>query len=115
MHTEVPIVNVATKEDFMTKVYIKRRPAVLKGIELGSAPSLWTPDYLCRKCGERAVKVHVTPVPRMDFIRKNFIYRYAIFHPLAAVLVTLFQGLCHLMNSFGAPIDRSKNNILFAQ
>ena len=78
MHTEVPTVHVSTKEDFMTKVYCKRIPMVLKGIDLGDAPSLWTPDYLCRKCGEKAVKVHVTPVSRMDFIRKNFVYRYAI-------------------------------------
>ena len=78
VHTEVPIVHVSTKEEFITKVYCKRKPAVLKGIDLGCAPSLWTPDYLCRKCGEKAVKVHVTPVSRMDFIRKNFVYRYEI-------------------------------------
>lgn len=62
-------------EQFHDQVYPARRPAVLRGVPLGPAPSLWTPDYLCGKCGERPVKVHVSPVPQMDFIRKNFVYR----------------------------------------
>ena len=41
----------------------------------GPAPQLWTPEYLCQKCGGRLVKVHVCPTPRMDFINKNFAYK----------------------------------------
>lgn len=32
-------------------------------------------DYLAAKGGDREVKVHVSSVPQMDFLHKNFIYR----------------------------------------
>ena len=68
-------VRVSSPEDFQTFVYASRRPCLLKGLDIGRAPSLWTADYLCERCGERSVRVHVTPEPRMDFINRNFIYR----------------------------------------
>lgn len=71
----VPVVELGSSERFKTLVYPARRPAVLKGVPLGPAPSLWTPDYLAEKCGDRPVKLHVSPVPEMDFIQKNFVYR----------------------------------------
>ena len=75
----VPLVHFdsssSPSDQFHELVYRTRRPAVLRGAPLGAAPSLWTPRYLAEKCGERPVKVHVSPVPQMDFIRKNFVYR----------------------------------------
>ena len=71
----LPVVHISTKEDFLSQVYPSRHPTVLRGIDLGPAPQLWTPEYLCQKCGGRLVKVHVCPTPRMDFINKNFAYK----------------------------------------
>ena len=73
----VPIHQVDSSEQFHAQIYPSRRPAVLLGVPLGAAPSLWTPEYLSEKVGERLVKVHVSPVPQMDFVRKNFVYRRA--------------------------------------
>ena len=79
----VRVVDFAMREScasdqFHTLVYPTRQPAVLRGVPLGPATSLWTPDYLCEKCGDLPVKVHVSPVPQMDFIKKNFIYRHVL-------------------------------------
>ena len=71
----VPVAYVSTKEDFLLQVYPSRHPTVLRGFDLGPAPQLWTPEYLCHKCGRRPVKVHVCPTPRMDFLNKNFAYK----------------------------------------
>ena len=76
MACAVPVVCLNSAEEFRATVYPTRQPTVLKGVSLGPAPSLWTPQYLASKCGIRPVKVHVTPVPQMDFIRKNFVYRW---------------------------------------
>ena len=72
---EVPVVHFDSVEQFHALVYPTRRPTVLKGVPLGSAPSLWTPDYLSERCGAQPAKLHVSPVPRMNFIQKNFVYR----------------------------------------
>ena len=71
----VPVIRVSSKEEFHSLVYPTRHPTVLRGIDLGAAPKLWTPEYLCQKCGDKAVKVHVCPVAQMDFITKNFAYK----------------------------------------
>ena len=78
MSTAVPVVELGSSERFKALVYPARQPAILKGVALGPAPSLWTPDYLAEKCGDRPVKLHVSPVPEMDFIQKNFVYRYIL-------------------------------------
>ena len=75
MLCSVPVVQLDSVEEFHSTVYPTRRPTILRGISLGSAPSLWTPSYLAEKCGGLPVKVHVSPVPQMDFIKKNFVYR----------------------------------------
>ena len=73
---EVPVVNVRTREEFEMLVYCNRKPSVLRGFDLGAAPKLWTPSYLRDACGEIPVKVHVSPISKMDFISKNFAYKY---------------------------------------
>ncbi len=78
LQAQVPIFHLSTKEEFHSTVYPARRPAILRGIDLGRAPGLWTPDYLCQHCGSQPVKVHVCPVAQMDFINKNFAYKYAL-------------------------------------
>ncbi|XP_072435013.1 tRNA wybutosine-synthesizing protein 5 isoform X2 [Chiloscyllium punctatum] len=63
------------RERFLREIYPMRKPAVLKGIPLGSCTSKWTVDYLSTTGGRQEVKVHVASIPQMDFINKNFIYR----------------------------------------
>ena len=80
MEMAVPIndvrrVKVVTAEDFQERVYKFREPTILCGLDLGLAPSLWTPQYLGEKCGNIPVKIHVCPQEMMDFIHKNFAYR----------------------------------------
>lgn len=73
--TSVPVVSLEEEAAFMERVYSTKKPAVLRGIDLGCAPQLWTVDYLCAKCGSLPVKVHVCPVAQADFIKKNFAYK----------------------------------------
>jgi len=74
---EVPVVNVRSRVEFEKLVYCNRKPAVLRGFDLGAAPQLWTASYLRDACGDIPVKVHVCPTNKMDFISKNFAYKYA--------------------------------------
>ncbi|KGL79504.1 tRNA wybutosine-synthesizing protein 5, partial [Tinamus guttatus] len=53
----------------------QRRPVVLRGVELGACTRRWSAEYLRRAEGAKAVKIHVSAGPRMDFLRKNFVYR----------------------------------------
>ncbi|XP_062907981.1 tRNA wybutosine-synthesizing protein 5 [Mobula hypostoma] len=71
----VAVHNHVDKDKFLHEVYPLRKPAILKGIHLGTCTSKWTVDYLSTAGGNQEVKIHVASVPQMDFINKNFIYR----------------------------------------
>ena len=64
-----------TEETFQNDVYTKRKPMILKNLEFGDAKRLWTPGYLEEAIGSTSVKIHVSPVPEMDFLKKNFQYK----------------------------------------
>ncbi|NXT93333.1 TYW5 protein, partial [Anhinga rufa] len=64
-----------TRERFLRDIYPRRKPVVLKGMELGTCTTKWTADYLSRAEGSKEVKIHVSGVPQMDFLSKNFVYR----------------------------------------
>ncbi|XP_064598514.1 tRNA wybutosine-synthesizing protein 5-like [Liolophura sinensis] len=64
-----------TEESFITDIYPRRKPAVLKGVDIGPCISKWTVEYLCEYGGKNDVKIHVSATPQMDFISKNFVYR----------------------------------------
>lgn len=67
---------VSSAEKFEETVGRLREPAILCGLDLGPATTLWTPQYLREKCGKEPVlKVHVCPEKKMDFITKNFAYK----------------------------------------
>ncbi|XP_078621175.1 tRNA wybutosine-synthesizing protein 5-like isoform X1 [Branchiostoma floridae x Branchiostoma japonicum] len=72
---KVPLYEDVNKELFLSEIYPKRVPAVLRGVDIGPCVNLWTADYLCQKGGSRQVKIHVCPMAQMDFINKNFAYR----------------------------------------
>lgn len=54
---------------------LQRRPAVLRGVGLGPCLEKWTVEYLAQKGGDKEVKIHVSTMPQMDFLRKNFAYK----------------------------------------
>ncbi|XP_059709335.1 tRNA wybutosine-synthesizing protein 5 [Haemorhous mexicanus] len=64
-----------TRERFLRDIYPRRKPVVLTGLELGPCTTKWTIDYLSQAEGSKEVKIHVSAVPQMDFLSKNFVYR----------------------------------------
>lgn len=71
----VPIFTEVDKDVFLREIYPKRRPAVLRGPCLGPCLEKWTAEYLGQKGGDKEVKIHVSAVPQMDFLHKNFVYK----------------------------------------
>ncbi|XP_018611390.1 tRNA wybutosine-synthesizing protein 5 isoform X1 [Scleropages formosus] len=71
----VPVFEGVDKETFLRDVYPRRRPAVLRGVSVGTCCDRWTVDYLAERGGSKDVKVHVSAEPQMDFLHKNFLYR----------------------------------------
>ncbi|KAM6348192.1 tRNA wybutosine-synthesizing protein 5 isoform 2-T2 [Alca torda] len=71
----VEVLAAVTRERFLRDVYPRRMPVVLKGMELGTCTTKWTVDYLSQAEGSKEVKIHVSAVPQMDFLSKNFVYR----------------------------------------
>ncbi|BDA41177.1 probable tRNA wybutosine-synthesizing protein 5 at C-terminar half [Coccomyxa sp. Obi] len=68
-----------TREEFEKCISAKKKPLVLKGVDLGPAVTRWSGDYLkSLPCSSTTlVSVHVCPDPagRMDFVHKNFEFR----------------------------------------
>ncbi|TWW80320.1 tRNA wybutosine-synthesizing protein 5 [Takifugu flavidus] len=60
---------------FVCRKFSQRKPAVLKGVNLGPCLEKWTVEYLRQKGSDKEVKIHVSTVPQMDFLRKNFAYK----------------------------------------
>ena len=96
----VPVYDKVTKEYFISTIYPCRHPAVLKGIELGEAIDKWTPEYLASQAGDTPVKVHVCPTAQMDFLRKNFVYRYLMY------ILALNWNLCPVVRRVDNFIQR---------
>lgn len=72
---QVRVYHGVTKNIFDAEISAKREPAILRGLDIGSACSKWSPEYLAQCGGEKTVKIHVCPTGRMDFIHKNFVYK----------------------------------------
>ncbi|XP_063794179.1 tRNA wybutosine-synthesizing protein 5 isoform X2 [Pseudophryne corroboree] len=71
----VPRFSGVDKQRFLHELYPLRKPAVLTDLDLGACKTQWSLDYMSRRGGERQVKIHVSELPQMDFIQKNFLYR----------------------------------------
>ena len=69
------VLEIDVEDDFMGEFYTLRKPCIIRNLDIGPAPKLWTAEYLSDKCGTREVKVHVCPHQAMDFINKNFAYK----------------------------------------
>uniref|UniRef100_A0A4W6FS71 tRNA-yW synthesizing protein 5 n=1 Tax=Lates calcarifer TaxID=8187 RepID=A0A4W6FS71_LATCA len=71
----VPIFTEVDRDVFLREICPQRRPAVLRGVPLGPCLEKWTVEYLGQKGRDKPVKIHVSTVPQMDFLRKNFVYK----------------------------------------
>ncbi|KAM9850540.1 tRNA wybutosine-synthesizing protein 5 [Aulostomus maculatus] len=71
----VPTYTGVDREVFLRDIYPQRRPAVLRGVSLGPCLDRWTTEYLAQKGGAKDIKVHVSTVPQMNFLHKNFVYK----------------------------------------
>jgi len=69
-----------SKDYFLQYVYPKRKPVILRGIDIGEAPLKWNCQYLSSIVGNEPVKIHVCHSPQMDFLRKNFLYKTISFN-----------------------------------
>ncbi|XP_061186498.1 tRNA wybutosine-synthesizing protein 5-like [Saccostrea echinata] len=57
-------------------VFEERTPVILRGQYIGDVTEKWSSvEYLAEKGGAKPVKIHVSPIPQMDFINKNFAYK----------------------------------------
>ncbi|XP_071792326.1 tRNA wybutosine-synthesizing protein 5-like [Asterias amurensis] len=75
MAESVRIFEGVDKDLFTSDIYPQRKPAVLRGLDIGECKTKWTEDYLCKCVGSQEVKVHVSPSANMDFVNKNYAYR----------------------------------------
>nr|XP_061799673.1 tRNA wybutosine-synthesizing protein 5-like [Nerophis lumbriciformis] len=71
----VPVFTEVDRDVFLQKIYPQRKPAVLRGVCLGPCLEKWTVEYLAQKGGDKEVKIHVSRVPQMNFLKRNFVYR----------------------------------------
>lgn len=70
------------KQTFLEEIYSRRRPCLLRGVDIGPCVFKWNVDYLTKHAGDQEVKVHVSTNAQMDFINKNFLYRSLPFSTL---------------------------------
>jgi len=73
-----------TPQEFSSGPAARRVPAVVTGLDIGQAPWKWTPAYVASLKGvpDKLVSVHVSDVPKLDFVRKNFKYEVMPFGQL---------------------------------
>ena len=75
MKKHVEVYSNVTKGVFESEISPKRRPAILRGVDIGEATAKWTAEYLSQQGQNKEIKVHVCPTGKMDFIHKNFVYK----------------------------------------
>ena len=58
----------------------QREPVIFRGVDIGVCSKRWTSDYLAEALGDTEVKIHVCSEDKLDFVNKNFVYRYGHWH-----------------------------------
>ena len=79
---KVEVCNSISIETFKEFYYPKRLPVVLRGFDIGPCQDRWNVQYLSTVFGETPARIHVSPVPQMDFLKKNFQYKTLEFDKL---------------------------------
>ena len=71
----IKLESVDNVSDALELIRTKREPFILKNFDLGPCKQKWTVDYLQNIVKDKQVKIHVSSVSNMDFLKKNFVYR----------------------------------------
>ncbi|XP_069107378.1 tRNA wybutosine-synthesizing protein 5-like [Argopecten irradians] len=88
MASVIDVVRDVDAAAFIEQIYPKRRPVILRGVDIGPCVQKWrSVDYLMNQGGAMPVKIHVSATPQMDFINKNFSYKCLTFHTSSSSLV----------------------------
>lgn len=92
-----------TPQDFSSGPAARRVPAVVTGLDIGQAPWKWTPAYMASLEGvpEKLVSVHVSDVPKLDFVRKNFKYEVMPFGELLEKVADETDAKFYYLRSIG--------------
>ena len=69
------VARVTNLSDASSLINIQREPFILKDFDLGPCLHKWSVDYLANVIKDKQVKIHVSSVSNMDFLKKNFLYR----------------------------------------
>lgn len=70
------------KDTFCNDIQAKRKPCILRGLNIGPCVDKWSADYLSAEGGDVPVKIHVSRSPRMNFLTKNYSYKTLPFREL---------------------------------
>lgn len=62
-------------------------PALLKHCDFGKCFSLWSPEYLSEKIGDKIVNIHTSMSNNLNFIEKNFTYQRIKFNDFIRNLI----------------------------
>ena len=111
---EIIEVNEITCNKF-SELSAQRKPLVLRGLDIGSCTSRWTPDYLIDTYGKVESTVQVSSSSRMNFVQKNFIYKKMLFGELIqnASSTKPDAGDCHqflYFRSLGEDVRKDVSN-----
>ena len=87
---QVRVVENPTREQFVKEICEQCEPVIIRGLDLGQAPKLWSFEYLERTALDKIVSVHVSPHSRMDFYDR-FSLSFSLF--LFLFLGDLLSGL----------------------
>lgn len=77
----VPVYENISEEEIRNKIN-ERKPFVIRNYDIGPCSQLWTHEYLSKKVGNAPIKIHVSSDGRMDFVKKNFLYKTLPFDEL---------------------------------
>lgn len=65
-----------------TELTACRQPLIIRGLNIGLCTKKWTSDYLIEKYGTVECTAQVSSNPRMNFVKKNFVYQKMTFGEL---------------------------------
>ena len=72
----IQVAIVENLEEAKKLIENKREPFILRNFDFGPCMTKWNVEYLQNVVKDKPVRIHVSSVSNMDFLKKNFLYRY---------------------------------------
>jgi len=79
---KVPVYESLGADQFLSEIHPSRKPAILRGTNIGICLGKWSAEYLVEQVGGKPVKIHVSETGQMNFLTKNFQYKTLPFDQL---------------------------------